>query len=175
MSVGDEINRSLVELAQKFAAISKGIANESRPGTPPPETSGAASPAAAEAGSQSAPPPLPAANPPGPDVRSVPPARADSKQVRSADEIASVILKSLRSIEACPARGFSVTVYGSNPWNAMLTISPEAGPRIDRALWCSRVHDIGVQLRNEFDVADASTALRHNHPRSQQAAREHVR
>jgi hypothetical protein len=39
----------------------------------------------------------------------------------------------------------------------MLTIRPEAGPRIDRELWRSRVHDIGVRLRNDFDVADAST------------------
>lgn len=37
-------------------------------------------------------------------------------------------MKSLRSIDGCPARGFIVTVYGSNPWNAMLTIRLEAGP-----------------------------------------------
>lgn len=66
-------------------------------------------------------------------------------------------MKSLRTIDGCPISGFIVTVYGSNPWNAMLTIRPEAGPRIDRELLRSRVHDIGVQLRNQFDVADAST------------------
>ena len=66
-------------------------------------------------------------------------------------------MKSLRTIEGCPNRGFAVTVYGSNPWNAMLTIRPEAGPGIDRELWCSRAHDIGVRLRSDFDVADQST------------------
>jgi len=66
-------------------------------------------------------------------------------------------MKSLRAIDGCPNRGFVVTVYGSNPWNAMLRIRPEAGPRIDRELWRSRVHDMGMQLRNDFDVADASS------------------
>jgi hypothetical protein len=156
MSVGDEINRSLVEFAQKFAAIPKGIAKESQP-EKAPVASDTALPAAAEPGSPSSPPPLPAAASPDPDLRPAPPIVASSKQLRSPDEIAGLILKSLRTIEGCPTRGFVVTVYGSNPWNAMLTIRPEAGPRIDRALWCSRVHDIGVQLRNKFDVADAST------------------
>jgi hypothetical protein len=156
MSVGDEINRSLVEFAQKFAAIPKGFATESQPGKPP-LVSDTALPAAAEPGSPSSPPPLPAAAPPDPDHRPAPPTVASSKQLRNADEIAGIILKSLRAIEGCPARGFVVTVYGSNPWNAMLIIRPEAGPRIDRALWCSRVHDIGVQLRNEFVLAEAST------------------
>ena len=66
-------------------------------------------------------------------------------------------MKSLRAIDGCPHGGFVVTVYGSNPWNAMLTIRPEADPRVDRELWRSRVHDIGVQLRNDFDVANTSS------------------
>lgn len=155
MSVGDEINRSLIEFAQKFAAIPKGIANESQPEKPPASDTAAA--AAAEPGSAGSPPPLPAVAAPDPAPRPAPPTVASNKQLRSADDIAGIILKSLRTIEGCPARGFVVTVYGSNPWNAMLTIRPEAGPRIDRGLCCSRAHDIGVQLRNEFDVADAST------------------
>jgi len=157
MSIEDEIDRSLVEFAQKIAAIPKGIANEGRPTEPPPVTSGAAAPPAAEVGSQSLPPPLPASEQPDPDIRLALPAGASGKQVRHADEIAGIIMKSLRTIDGCPNRGFTVTVYGSNPWNAMLTIRPEAGPRIDRELWRSRVHDIGVQLRNDFDVADASS------------------
>lgn len=67
-------------------------------------------------------------------------------------------MKSLRTIDGCPNRGFVVAVYGSNPWNAMLTIRPEAGTCIDRELWCSRVQDIGVRLRSDFDVADQSTS-----------------
>jgi hypothetical protein len=67
-----------------------------------------------------------------------------------------MILDSLRAID-CPARGFVVTVYGSNPWNAMLTIQPEAGPRIDGLLWRSRVQEIGVRLRDDFDIIRETT------------------
>jgi hypothetical protein len=74
------------------------------------------------------------------------------KQLRTPDEIAGMILDTLRTIDSRAGRGFVVTVYGSNPWNAMLTIRPEAGPGIDLALWISRVHDISMTLRNHFDV-----------------------
>ncbi len=39
----------------------------------------------------------------------------------------------------------------------MLTIRPQAGPHVDRELWRSQEQDIGVQLRNDFDVANASS------------------
>jgi hypothetical protein len=158
MSTDQDIDRTLVEFAQKIAAIPKGIADEGRPTEPPPVASRAVPPAAAEVGSQSLPPPLPASAQSDPDIRPAPPADAGGKQVRNAEEIAGIIMKSLRSIDGCPNRGFVVTVYGSNPWNAMLTIRPEAGARIDRELWRSRVQDIGVRLRNDFDVADQSTS-----------------
>lgn len=60
----EDIDRSLVEFAQKIAAIPKGIADEGRP-TEPPAVSRAAPPAAAEVGSRSLPPPRfpPASNP----------------------------------------------------------------------------------------------------------------
>ena len=157
MPTDEESDRSLVEFAQKIAAIPKRIADEGRSAESSAEAARAVSPAAAEIGSESLPPPLPADKQPDPDIRPAPPAGAGGKQVRNADELAGIIMKSLRAIDGCPNRGFAVTVYGSNPWNAMLTIRPEAGPRIDRELWRSRVHDIGVQLRNDFDVADASS------------------
>ncbi len=156
MSTNEEIDRSLAEFAQKIAAIPKRIVDEDRSVEAPAEAALAVSPAAPEIGSESLPPPLPADKQPDPDIRPAPPIGAGSKQVRKPDEIAGLIMKSLRAIDGCPNRGFVVTVYGSNPWNAMLTIRLEAGPRIDRELWRSRVHDIGVQLRNDFDVADAS-------------------
>jgi hypothetical protein len=74
------------------------------------------------------------------------------KQLRTPDEIAKMITATLRAIDSCPERGFVVTVYGSNPWNAMLTIKPEAGPKIDGSLWRSRVQEIGVRLRDDFDI-----------------------
>lgn len=76
------------------------------------------------------------------------------KQLRTPNEIAKLILDTLRTIEGCAERGFLVTVYGSNPWNAMLTIRPEAGPVIDGPLWLARVREIGVRLRDDFDVIE---------------------
>jgi hypothetical protein len=80
------------------------------------------------------------------------PGFSGKKQRRTRDEIAGIIETALRTIGNYPKRGFVITVYGSNPWNAMLTIRPEAGVGIDRALWSSRVQEIGVQLRADFDI-----------------------
>ena len=66
-------------------------------------------------------------------------------------------MNSLRPIDGCPHGGFAITFYGSNPWNALLTMRPPAGAHVDRELWHSRAHDIGVQLRNDFDEANASS------------------
>ena len=45
-----------------------------------------------------------------------------------------------------------VTVYGTNPWNAILTIKPEAGRIKDAQLWRERVQDIGARLRQDVDL-----------------------
>ena len=84
--------------------------------------------------------------------------RPGEKQLRTPNEIANTIMAALRAIGDCPEWGFVVTVYGSNPWNAMLTIKPEAGGAMDHSLWRSRVQEIGVQLRNDFDVIQEPTA-----------------
>jgi hypothetical protein len=95
---------------------------------------------------------------PSTDLQTVPapvvnePAPFRKKQLRTRDEIAKMILDTLRTIDSRAARGYVITVYGSNPWNAMLTIRPEAGPVIDGPLWFSRVQDIGVRFRDDFDV-----------------------
>ena len=77
-----------------------------------------------------------------------------NKNLRTPETLAHMILTSLQELDDYPGQGFLITVYGSNPWGAMLTIRPEAGPRIDRALWLSRVQDITAQLRTEFDIVD---------------------
>jgi hypothetical protein len=78
--------------------------------------------------------------------------RQEGRQSRTATEMADIILNALRSIEGVPQRGFVVTVYGTNPWNAMLTIKPEAGRIKDAQLWRERVQDIGARLRQDFDL-----------------------
>jgi hypothetical protein len=79
---------------------------------------------------------------------------AQKKQSRTPAEIAKMIQDELLTMDGCPERGYVVTVYGSNPWNAMLMIRPEAGTAIDRSLWTSRVREIGLQLRDSFDVVE---------------------
>jgi hypothetical protein len=50
------------------------------------------------------------------------------KQKKTSEELAAMIHHDLSQIEGCPQRGVKVTVYGFNPWNAMLTYGVEAGP-----------------------------------------------
>ncbi|XSC45468.1 hypothetical protein ACF1BQ_004985 [Bradyrhizobium sp. RDT10] len=61
MPTDDEIDRSLVEFAQKIAAIPKRIADESPSAESAAEASRAAPPTAAEVGSESLPPRFPPA------------------------------------------------------------------------------------------------------------------
>ena len=56
-------------------------------------------------------------------TRSAPP-----KEMKTTEELASMILDDLSQIGGCPKRGVRVTVYGSNPWNSWLSFGSEAGP-----------------------------------------------
>ena len=84
----------------------------------------------------------------------------DGRQFRTATEMADIILNALRTIEGVPERGFVVTIYGTNPWNAMLTIKPEAGRIKDAQLWRERVQDIGARLRQDFDLVYEHRSIR---------------
>jgi hypothetical protein len=94
------------------------------------------------------------------EVQALPPSEApqtaseSKRQLRTAGELADIILNALRAVDGVPERGFVITVYGSRPWNAMLTIKPEAGRIKDVRLWRQRVQDIGARLRRDFDLID---------------------
>ena len=166
MSVDEEPDWSLVEFAKQVAAIPRRISEAGGDiGTVNPTEEKNEPPAVPEGDGKKEVTPAPFETSPMVDdersVATTPSVRTDSanqrgasriRQQRTPDEIAKVIMETLRTIDRCPDRGFIVTVYGSNPWNAMLTIRPEAGPSIDRTLWSSRVQDIGIQLRADFDV-----------------------
>jgi hypothetical protein len=89
-----------------------------------------------------------------PPVEATPFASEGKRQLRTAGELADIILNALRAVDGVPERGFLITVYGSRPWNAMLTIKPEAGRIKDVQLWRQRVQDIGARLRRDFDLID---------------------
>jgi hypothetical protein len=50
-----------------------------------------------------------------------------AKQKKTAEELAAMIHHDLSQIEGCQQRGLKVTVYGLNPWNAMLTFGVDCG------------------------------------------------
>src|ERR1700683_4677788 len=56
-----------------------------------------------------------------------------TKQKKTPEELAAMIHHDLSQIEGCPQRGLKVTVYGLNPWNAMLTFSVDCGPVRNKA------------------------------------------
>ena len=141
-----------------FLALIHGVLGTRHSATPPQHESQESNPPALPESLQAeAPAQLRGAD--GPDAEIVaakePDQPAESYDRRkTADELAVIILKALQTREGAPASGFVVTVYGGNPWNAMLTIKPEAGPIADPGLWRARVRDMAARLRQDFDVAE---------------------
>jgi hypothetical protein len=43
------------------------------------------------------------------------------KETKTAEELAAMILQDLSNVEGCPRRGVTVTVYGLDPWNVLLS------------------------------------------------------
>lgn len=144
----DGIDQNLLEFARQVAAIPRRISEKEN----------------AEVAAQDA--PAPVTEVPEPTVKGPETSQADrstdltevpgksGKKLRTSDEIGALIMTRLREFGDVPDQGFVITVYGSNPWNTLLMIRPQAGPRIDRTLWLSRVQDITARLRSEFDIAD---------------------
>jgi len=66
-----------------------------------------------------------------------------------------MIQQDLSQLEGWPEHGVTVTVYGLNPWNSMLTIGVEAGPvpRADLQGLC----DIITERLKRLYVIDAGT------------------
>jgi hypothetical protein len=75
-----------------------------------------------------------------------------SKQIRTAEELAAMILEDLRKVDGCPERGVNVTVYGI-PWNAMLMFGAAAGPVRNKAELQKFFEIIKERLRRLYEVA----------------------
>jgi hypothetical protein len=74
------------------------------------------------------------------------------KETRAAEELAAMIHQDLSSVDGCPKRGVSVTVYGLNPWNSMLTFGVDAGPvpnKTDLQAFCDIITE---RLKRLYDV-----------------------
>jgi hypothetical protein len=73
------------------------------------------------------------------------------KQVRTAEELAAMILEDLSKVEGCPERGVNVTIYGI-PWNAMLMFGAAAGPVRNKAELQGFFEIIVERLKRLYDA-----------------------
>jgi hypothetical protein len=74
------------------------------------------------------------------------------KEKRTGEELAAMIHQDLSSVYGCSKRGVSVTVYGLNPWNSMLTFGVDAGPvpnKTDLHAFCDIITE---RLKRLYDV-----------------------
>jgi hypothetical protein len=74
------------------------------------------------------------------------------KEEKTAEELAAMIHDDLSMIEGCPARGVRVTVYGLNPWNALMTFGVEAGPVPNKADLYAFFDVITERLKRLYDI-----------------------
>jgi hypothetical protein len=74
------------------------------------------------------------------------------KQIKTAEELAAMILEDLRKVDGCPEHGVNVTVYGI-PWNAMLMFGAAAGPVRNKAELQGFFEIITERLQRLYDVA----------------------
>jgi hypothetical protein len=75
-----------------------------------------------------------------------------AKEKKTAEELAAMIRQDLSSVDGCPKRGVTVTVYGLNPWNSMLTFGVDAGPVPNKADLQSFCDLITERLKRLYDV-----------------------
>lgn len=78
----------------------------------------------------------------------------EATRTLTAAELADVMLRALQAIDGCPRSGFEVIVYGLKPWNAMLRITPAAGPLHNASVWRERVQAMVPRLRDQYQLAE---------------------
>jgi hypothetical protein len=80
------------------------------------------------------------------------PRTTPAKEKKTAEELAAMICQDLSNVDGCPKRGVTVTVYGLNPWNSMLTFGVDAGPVPNKADLQSFCDIITERLKRLYDV-----------------------
>lgn len=73
------------------------------------------------------------------------------KQIKTADEIASLIHADLSQVEGCPKQGVEVTVYGM-PWRSLLMFKATAGPVKNKAELHEYFNIITERLQRLYDI-----------------------
>jgi len=75
-----------------------------------------------------------------------------AKEKKTVEELAAMIRRDLSKMDGCPERGVTVTVYGLNPWNSMLTFGVDAGPVRNNADLQSFCNIVTERLKRLYDV-----------------------
>jgi hypothetical protein len=75
-----------------------------------------------------------------------------AKEKKTAEELAMMIRQDLSKVDGCPEHGVTVTVYGLNPWNAMLMFGADAGPVRNKAELLRFYDIITERLKRLYDV-----------------------
>jgi hypothetical protein len=79
---------------------------------------------------------------------------APAKEKKTAHELSVMILQDVMKMDGCPQSGVSVTVYGLNPWNSLLTFGVDAGP-VRNKVELQGYHDIITdRLKRLYHVRD---------------------
>jgi hypothetical protein len=86
------------------------------------------------------------------DARPESPDLPQSRETKTAAELAQMIEADLAKHPQCPRRGFAVTVYGTTLWRAMLTITPAAGPIRNPQEWRDLTEELAERLRKRYDL-----------------------
>ena len=69
--------------------------------------------------------------------------------------MADIILRNVQREDGGPKDGFEITVYGSNPWNAMLRITTAARiTALEARAWRERIRIMVPILRGQYEVVD---------------------
>jgi hypothetical protein len=72
-------------------------------------------------------------------------------------ELAELIVKALQAGDKYPKSGFEITVYGSRPWNAMLRVTPAAGP-VNAEIWRDRLQTVVLLFRDRYEIKEDADA-----------------
>jgi hypothetical protein len=78
--------------------------------------------------------------------------RATTKESKTADQLAEMILSDLQQVNGCPKAGVTVTVYGLDPWNSWLHFGGAAGPvrnKEELQEFCTILTD---RLKSRYDI-----------------------
>jgi hypothetical protein len=88
---------------------------------------------------------------PAPTVQ---PRSASSYKV-SVEEAQDIILRGLRRLPDFPSQGVAVTLYGSRPWNAMLTFAPGSTSYRNATAFRHALAEMISELRKQIDIKPA--------------------